>query len=309
MIRQASYGPNRRTFILQETPVPGVSVQRCLEQGAGLSRDEGVRMIWEVPDRTEKNMEHILHATFANTEDGVQAVASLLYHGVRAEEINLILPQPQDIEAASAGVLWKAEFAVHSTSEGTATLSTAFVSAAAIVADALLPEPPQLTALFRRTALRHYDEIPETPGAPGYRYDALGAVIPDRSPTKVPNSLMDSTHTVVADTEQSAGPGLVFGRLTAMSIPGIGLVVGSGAIAVGLIAAGAVAGGLAGGIYGYLINRGIDPEVARRMSDHLAGGGTILSVSSSDAIKETEITLILKAFGGHLIRQSEHLNP
>jgi hypothetical protein len=288
-----------------------VSVQRFVENGAGLSGNEGVRMIWDVPDRMEKNMENILHATFANAEDGIRAVESLLYHGVRAEDINLILPQPQDIEATSTGVPLKAtEIAAHSTSEGTSALPTVFVSAAAISADALLPEPPQLAALFQRTALRrHAADIIETSGEPGYRYDALGAVIPDRSPTKAPNSPMSSSHAAVVDTEQGAGLGLVFGLLTAISIPGVGLIIGSGAIAAGLMATGAVAGGLAGGIYGYLIDRGIDLEVARNVSDHLAGGGTTLSVSGSGAVKATEIALILKAFGGHLIRQSEHLNP
>jgi hypothetical protein len=36
-------------------------------------------------------MEEIRHATFDGAEDGIRAVESLLHHGARAQDINLIL--------------------------------------------------------------------------------------------------------------------------------------------------------------------------------------------------------------------------
>ena len=181
-------------------------------------------------------MNTILHATFTDAKDGISAVESLLHHGMRAEDINLILPESTSTDAATVRV------------SNEVARSTNHPSAA----------PPPCC------------------------------------------------HEERGDMEQGAGLGLAFGLVAAMCVPGIGMIVGSGAIVAGIMAAGTAAGGLTAGIYGYLTDRGIDAEIARKVTDHLAAGGTTLSVSTTGELNATEITHILEVFGGHLIRRPKH---
>jgi len=235
-------------------------------------------------------MNSILHATFANARDGIHAVESLVHHGVHTEEIDLILPlQPEEIDAFTADLFQKAA------EEGAQTGSVAAArnDGAILLLDALLPKPPELSALFPR-GLFHDDSHLIAPDAPGYRYDALGAVLPDRAPSKPsPPPSIDDTHRAAAPSEEGAE----HERLEARSIPGLGLVAGSGRIATGL----RTAGSLAESLDNYLIGQGIDPDVASEMSDQLAHGGTALSVAVSDAAQEAEIALLLEGLGGHLL--------
>ncbi len=247
-------------------------------------------------------MDNMLHATFTRAEDGIRAVEFLLHQGARSEDINLILPQRQHkgIKNTDA-VLEAAEITTGSHSASAAVLPAAAAEAAA---NRLLPQPPQLRLLLQHRLPRYEgDGSLMAPNAPGYTYDALGAVIPDTMPTKTYIAPIGESHEAALDAKEGAGLGLLFGVLTAACIPGIGLGAGSGTLVVGLLAAATGLGGLAAGIYGYLRDRQIDHEVARKVSDHLLGGGTTLSVSVSGALNEAEIACIFKRFGGQLIQQ------
>lgn len=96
------------------------------------------------------------------------------------------------------------------------------------------------------------------------------------------------TPTTAADAGVGAAKGAgigvglgTLGAIAALLVPGVGLVIGGGALAlaiggaVGTTAAGAVAGGVAG----YLKDQGVSDTDAARYSDTFDGGAAILSIS------------------------------
>jgi len=87
-----------------------------------------------------------------------------------------------------------------------------------------------------------------------------------------------------AGAAKGAGIGLGLGSLAilaSLAVPGVGLVLGGGALAaaitgaVGTTAAGAVAGGVAG----YLKDQGIPDETINRMAATYSEGGALISVA------------------------------
>jgi hypothetical protein len=102
---------------------------------------------------------------------------------------------------------------------------------------------------------------------------------------------------------KGAGIGLGVGiaaALVSVMIPGVGLVLGGGALASAL--AGAVAttaaGAAAGGVVGFLKDQGVPDESARRYAEIHAAGGAILAVRtpSGDA-DEVTISSLLGKYG------------
>jgi hypothetical protein len=83
---------------------------------------------------------------------------------------------------------------------------------------------------------------------------------------------------------KGAGFGVAVGAaaaLAAMFVPGIGLVLGAGALATALGAtAGTIAGGAAiGAVVGYMMDQGVPAEIAARYKDSLRTGGAMLAVT------------------------------
>lgn len=88
--------------------------------------------------------------------------------------------------------------------------------------------------------------------------------------------------------------------LAAILIPGVGLIVGGGALATALIGAGAatVAGSVAGGVVGYLKDQGVPEEETQRFSNVYEQGGAILNVSApSNGVDAMKIEEILAKYG------------
>jgi len=103
----------------------------------------------------------------------------------------------------------------------------------------------------------------------------------------------------VKGTAIGAGVG-VAAALAALFIPGVGLVVGGGALAAALggVAASAGAGAIAGGVFGYLKDQGMEDEVATRYSDTIEAGGAILAVTvPSGDCTEAEAQQVLNKYG------------
>ena len=106
--------------------------------------------------------------------------------------------------------------------------------------------------------------------------------------------------TTAADAESGAAKGAGWGLavgvlagLAAIFVPGVGLVVGGGALAVAIGgAAGATAAGaVAGGVTGYLKDQGLPDETAQNYHETLQGGGATLTVMPTDE-KITEMTIV-----------------
>jgi len=83
---------------------------------------------------------------------------------------------------------------------------------------------------------------------------------------------------------KGAGWGLGIGAVAALVslfIPGVGLVIGGGALAtaIGAAAAATGAGAVAGALTGYLKDQGFEEQDSKRVEEVVAGGGALLSVT------------------------------
>lgn len=88
--------------------------------------------------------------------------------------------------------------------------------------------------------------------------------------------------------------------LSSMLVPGLGLVIGGGALAIALAggAATVVAGGIAGGVYGYLRDQGIPEEEATEYNSHFLRGGAILEVCvPTGSLTSGQVEGILSKYG------------
>lgn len=110
-------------------------------------------------------------------------------------------------------------------------------------------------------------------------------------------------------TPEDAGEGAVKGTgiglgvgilasLAALMVPGVGLVLGGGALAaaLGATALTAGAGAIAGGATGYLKDQGVPHEAAERYHGTVAGGGAVLSINvpSGDVDQATAESVLSK---------------
>lgn len=108
------------------------------------------------------------------------------------------------------------------------------------------------------------------------------------------------TTTTGADAAMGAAKGLsvgmgvgILGTLAALLIPGVGLVLGAGAVATAL-AGTAVAGAAAGGIVGFLKDQGMNEEAAAEYHARVAAGGAILSLGvPSGSLSEADAEALL----------------
>ncbi len=118
-------------------------------------------------------------------------------------------------------------------------------------------------------------------------------------------------HGISTTTPEDAGEGAVKGTgiglgvgilasLAALTIPGVGLVLGGGALAaaLGATALTAGAGAIAGGATGYLKEQGIPADAADRYHGAVAGGGAVLSLSiPSGKVDQATAQEILAKYG------------
>ena len=116
-------------------------------------------------------------------------------------------------------------------------------------------------------------------------------------------------HGISTTTPEDAGEGAVKGTgiglgvgilasLAALMVPGVGLVLGGGALAaaLGATALTAGAGAIAGGATGYLKDQGVPADAAERYHGTVAGGGAVLSINvpSGDVDQATAESLLSK---------------
>lgn len=103
-----------------------------------------------------------------------------------------------------------------------------------------------------------------------------------------------------------AGVGIL-AALAALTIPGFGLVIGGGALATALggVVATAAGGAVAGGVAGYLMDQGVDEKEVGRLTEHVAGGGVLVSVvTPSDQAMADKVSGILSKYADqdHMVR-------
>jgi hypothetical protein len=112
------------------------------------------------------------------------------------------------------------------------------------------------------------------------------------------------TTTTGADAAMGAAKGLSFGMglgilgaIATLFVPGVGLVVGGGALA-SIIASTAAAGAATGGVVGFLKDQGMGDEVAATYHARVAAGGAVLSLQvPTGNITEIEAESLLVKYG------------
>lgn len=111
----------------------------------------------------------------------------------------------------------------------------------------------------------------------------------------------DAASGALKGTVTGAGVGLL-AALAALFVPGVGLVLGGGALAAAM-AAGAgtmAAGAVAGGVVGYLKDQGVPEDVANTYSNNLAAGGVVLGVAvPTGRLTALEADALLAKYGAN----------
>ncbi len=103
---------------------------------------------------------------------------------------------------------------------------------------------------------------------------------------------------------KGAGVGLAAGALAALAavfIPGVGLVLGGGALAIAMggVAGATAAGAVAGGVTGYLKDQGVPADAVEEYGKVLASGGAMITISLTDEeIDMTTIDSLMAKYGG-----------
>lgn len=135
------------------------------------------------------------------------------------------------------------------------------------------------------------------------------------------NAKSGITTTTVADAGVGAVKGTVggvvvglLGALASLIIPGFGLVMGGGALAMALGAAAgtAAAGAITGGVIGYLKDQGLPEHEIEQLDGVVSKGGALLSVNApSGNIEQPEIEALLVKYNAGILQshplRTEHV--
>ena len=133
----------------------------------------------------------------------------------------------------------------------------------------------------------------------------------EENPLAVDGAVDEASHGVTVTTPGDAASGAVKGAsiglgvgaiagLVSLVIPGFGIVVGGGALAmaIGAAAATTAAGALAGGVTGYLQDQGVPDLLASDYDEAVAGGQTLLAVHvPCGVIQQPEVERLLAKYG------------
>ena len=178
-------------------------------------------------------MRDTIYATFANAETATRVVGSLLDHGVKPEDLSILVTESSWREAEE-----------------------------------------------RRTDANDVRSTAE-----------MGVTV-------------TTTEDAAAGAKTGAGVGLGVGALAALAavtIPGVGIVLGGGALAAaigGIVAAGA-AGAVAGAVTGYLKDQGVEPASVDKITSTLESGGALVSVSTpSGDVSASTVETVFDKYGG-----------
>jgi hypothetical protein len=120
------------------------------------------------------------------------------------------------------------------------------------------------------------------------------------------------TTTTPADAAMGAAKGTMVGlgagiaaALVALTIPGVGIVLGGGALAAALAgtAGAAAAGAAAGGVAGYLKDQGVGDDVATHFAQTFDEGGAILAIETpTGEMDDVEVERVVAKYGARNVR-------
>ncbi|MGV3615185.1 MAG: hypothetical protein ACO1SV_07610 [Fimbriimonas sp.] len=219
-------------------------------------------------------MGNTIYAAFADPSHAEKAAGALLDHGVRPEDLSVVRSHAGDVTVT--------------TSQGTAAPLPGAIGGTAGVVDADGAGVDYGNAAQRPGAVHHPDTV-----------DASGDVEASAKAGISTTTAADAGAGAVKGTAWGAGIGAL-AVLASLIVPGVGLVLGGGALAAGLgaVAASAGAGAVAGAVTGYLKDQGVDEHVAHHYEKTIGEGGALLAVTlPSGEIDEVRAREVLDKYG------------
>ena len=250
-----------------------------------------------------------LYASFADAALAEKAAGALLDYGVRQEDISLVA-NDQYGQARESYTTQTADADYNTAGTSTGAYGTEGTAAGYSAADPALGVNPALGtgAGVAGRNVGVYDN-PATA-------TTTGDINPmDQGGTDSAAAQGDvetaAKHGISTTTPEDAGSGAVKGTgiglgvgilasLAALTIPGVGLVLGGGALAaaLGATALTAGAGAIAGGATGYLKEQGVPADAAERYHGAVTNGGAVLSVSiPSGKVDQATAESVLSKYG------------
>jgi uncharacterized membrane protein len=258
-------------------------------------------------------MGNTIYASFNDPGLAEKAAGALLDHGVRPEDISVVRSHNGEVDTSNYGTTTVPTTDTPTTSNATLGTTTGgavsadpnlSIGGSTSMSDALTQSP--------QTARNHTVDANGTTTGYGTTDNRLDAVNhPDVITDTSEDTENTAKHGISTTTAGDAGAGALKGTawglgigavavLASLFVPGVGLVVGGGALAsaLGAVAASAGAGAAAGAVTGYLKDQGIDDQAAHQYGEAVSGGGAILAVSlPSGTCDESEGRSILEKYG------------
>ena len=271
-----------------------------------------------------------LYASFADAALAEKAAGALLDYGVRQEDVSLVAHDAYGQTRTTPGADYGTDAAGTAPITG---LSTAGLESEAGIGAGGLGTATGIGGLgavpfgLTGTATGYAEPAPASGRAGVYDTPAadVAPVGSDLNPLDQggPDSAINQTthpvdpdaaakHGISTTTPEDAGEGAIKGTgiglgvgilatLAALTVPGVGLVLGAGVIAsaLGATALAAGAGALAGGVTGYLKDQGVPNDMAERYHGTVQGGGAMLSISvPSGSVDQATAEQVLAKYGG-----------
>lgn len=247
-------------------------------------------------------MSENIFAAFRDVTDAEKAAGALLDHGVRPEDIGIVLSEEYRI--------------AHGTVDDP---ELQYTQQAIVTGPSGRTERPDPLG----NELRGSGEVPVLGGEMGPKSEVPGlnriehekhpgeglglsehSGIPSYDPDRAAKSGMTTTtpHDAAVGAAKGLGYGVGLGTLAAIAavtIPGFGLVLGGGALGMALasIAGSAGAGVITGGLVGYLKDQGVPEGEAGAFHECCDDGGAILGVTVRDDVAKDEIERIATKYG------------
>lgn len=233
-------------------------------------------------------MTQTLYASFTDSALAEKAAGALLDYGVLKDDISLIAHEnhPVDTRAGSNSTM--------NTGTWTGEPETA-VTGGTIGRSASAAWPG--SGIGEQRTQNYGSGIPSTGAASEYgvyptdRSDLDNMADDEDSVASSDKTDVSAKHGISTTTPGDAGAGAAKGAgiglgvgviagLASLLVPGVGLIVGGGALAaaVGAAAATTAAGAVAGGVTGYLKDQGVPDDVVSRYDGNVQNGGALLSV-------------------------------
>ena len=247
-----------------------------------------------------------LYASFADAALAEKAAGALLDYGVRQEDISLVANdqygKTRDSFTAQPG---DAGYPIPGTTTGAFGAEGTSAVYRGTVGDPIVGTETPVTG--RNASV--FDATP-APGEINGDMNPLDTGGPD-SYASQGDVETAAKHGISTTTPEDAGEGAIKGTgiglgvgllasLAALTIPGIGLVIGGGALAaaLGATALTAGAGAIAGGAAGYLKEQGVPADAAERYHGAVTGGGAVLSLTiPSGKVDQATAEAVLAKYG------------